>query len=309
MLDLASTFATAALLTRDQHRAIRRGNLAEVKRFLDEGNDIEAVGGRFHGTLLLESCRYHSAKVTDLLLERGASVNVSGGGFWTPLHYACDGKEDPSLVATLLRQHAEADAADFHGRSPLHIASKRGSSRVALALLKAGADPNAPDEDGRTPLHDAASNGRRVVIATLLDFGGKLTAVDRELDTPLHLATREGQRVAMSLLRIAGADPDAVNCWGDLAGTLAPSYKMNPTNQPELIADGAAEARGGGGRGKGGGRGNAGADLGAGCCVACSAKKGRHYYFCRSEVLEEVPDHLILGPDGLPMAAEGEETR
>ncbi|CAM9683521.1 unnamed protein product, partial [Laminaria digitata] len=269
-------------------RAIRRGNLAEVKRFLDEGNDIEAVGGRFHGTLLLESCRYHSAKVTDLLLERGASVNVSGGGFWTPLHYACDAKEDPALVTTLLRHRAEVDAIDFHGRSPLHIASKRGSSRVVLALLNAGADPNAPDEDGRTPVHDAASNGRRVVIATLVDFGGRLTAVDQELDTPLHRATREGQRVAMSLLRIAGADPDAVNCWGDLAGTLAPSYKMNPRSHPE-VGDTAT------------------AGLGAGCCVACSAKRGRHYYFCRSEVLKDVPDHFILGPDGLPMAAKGEE--
>lgn len=276
-----------------------------MKRFLDEDNDIEAVGGRFHGTLLLESCRYHSVKVTDLLLERGASVNESGGGFWTPLHYACDGREDPALVATLLRQHAEVDAADFHGRSPLHIASKLGYSRVALALLKAGADPNAPDEDGRTPLHYAASKGRRLVIATLLDFGGRLTAVDRELDTPLHCATREERRVAMSLLRIAGADPDAVNCWGDLAGTLAPSYKMNPTHQPELVADCAEEARGG--KTRGGAKGNAVADLGAGGCVACSAKNGCHYYFCRSEILEDVPDCLILGPDGLPMGPAKEE--
>ena len=127
-------------------RAIRRGNLAEVKRFLDEGGDIEAVGGRFHSTLLTEACRFRAAKVIDLLLDRGAAANVSGGGFWTPLHYACSvnssssaaGAAAANLVAKLVEHHAEVDATDFQGRTPLHIASARGSAAVVLALLEAG---------------------------------------------------------------------------------------------------------------------------------------------------------------------------
>lgn len=99
---------------------------------------------------------------------------------------------------------------------------------MACYILNTGAEPNVGDDDGRTPAHYAASNGRREVIAVLLGFGGDITAVDRELDTPLHCATRESQRLVMSLLESAGADPDARNCWGDLAGTLAPGYKMNP---------------------------------------------------------------------------------
>lgn len=126
-------------------RAIRRGNLAEVKRFLDEGGDVETVGGRFHSTLLTEASRFRVAKVIDLLLEKGAVANVSGGGFWTPLHYACDGPGRGSaaiaaakLVATLIENHAEVDATDFRGRTPLHLACLRGSAAVALALLEAG---------------------------------------------------------------------------------------------------------------------------------------------------------------------------
>lgn len=95
-------------------------------------------------------------------------------------------------------------------------------------LYFTGAEPNARDDDGRTPLHHAASNGRREVIAVLLGFGGDVSAADRELDTPLHCAAREKQRLAVSLLESAGADPEATNCWGLLAGTLAPHYKMNP---------------------------------------------------------------------------------
>lgn len=124
-------------------RAIRRENLADVKRFLDEGGDIETIGGRFHSTLLTEACRFRVAKVTNLLLERGAAANVSGGGFWTPLHYACAanstaGAAGARLVETLVKNHAEVDATDFQGRTPLHIACARGSSAVVLALLESG---------------------------------------------------------------------------------------------------------------------------------------------------------------------------
>lgn len=97
-----------------------------------------------------------------------------------------------------------------------------------LYYVVTGAEPNVGDDDGRTPAHYAASNGRREVVAVLLEFGGDISAVDRELDTPLHCATRGRQRLVMSLLESAGADPEARNCWGDLAGTLAPGYKMNP---------------------------------------------------------------------------------
>ncbi|CAN0192114.1 unnamed protein product, partial [Scytosiphon promiscuus] len=275
-------------------RAIRRANLAEVKRFVDEGGNIETVGGRFHSTLLTEACRFRATKVVDLLLERGAAANVAGGGFWTPLHYACDGPRRGSaaavalkLVATLIENHGEVDATDFRGRTPLHIACSKGSAGVALALLEAGADPNVRDEDGRAPAHHAASNGQRDVIGVLLRFGADTSAVDRELDTPLHRATRERQTLAMSLLEGAGADPKAKNCWGELAGTLAPDYKMNPAIHDDD-------------------RRHPQQDLDADQCVACSARKGLHYYFCKSEILQELPDRLILGPDGLPVVTEGE---
>lgn len=129
-------------------------------------------------------------------------------------------------------------------------------------------------------MHHAASNGRREAIAVLLSFSGDASAVDQELDTPLHHATRQRQRLAMSLLESAGADPQAVNCWGLLAGTLAPEYKMNPPVAED--------------------------DVDAAPCVACSAKKGFHYYFCKSEILEETPAALVLGPDGSPVVRSGE---
>lgn len=107
-------------------------------------------------------CRGH--QVANLLLEHGAKVNTSGGGFWTPLHYASDGEECIEMVATLIRQGAEIDAPDNQGRTPLHMACRRGSATVTRALLEAGADPDEADRDGRTPVHYAAAKGRRKVF-------------------------------------------------------------------------------------------------------------------------------------------------
>lgn len=86
-----------------------------------------------------------------------------------------------------------------------------------------------------------------------------------------------------------------MNCWGELAGNLAPAYKMNPQRQ---------HRRGSGGEGN---REDGGDDQeNVEPCIACSAKKGRHYYFCRSEFLQETHDSLILGPDGRPIGEHGE---
>lgn len=153
------------------------------------------------------------------------------------------------------------------------------TAAAAVAAAITGAEPNERDNQHATPMHHAASNGRRDVIAVLLSFGGDVSAVDQELDTPLHHATRRRQTLAMSLLESAGADPEAVNCWGLLAGTLAPEYKMKPAVEEDNVD--------------------------APPCVACSAKKGFHYYFCKREILEESPEGLVLGPDGLPVVGGG----
>lgn len=163
----------------------------------------------------------------------------------------------------------------------VHVTAE--TTTTTADAITTGAEPNERDNHQATPMHHAASNGRREAIAVLLSSGGDISAVDRELDTPLHHATRHRQRLAMSVLESAGADPGAVNCWGLLAGTLAPEYKMNPAVEED------------------------GVDVPP--CVACSAKKGFHYYFCKTETLEETPQGLVLGPDGFPTVGGGESQK
>jgi ankyrin repeat protein len=207
-------------------RSVREGDLAAVERRLLSGLvGIEAKGGQYQSSPLLEACRWHEHKVAVLLLQHGADVRSTGGGSWSALHFAAHRRDNPALVQLLIDAGAALDALDYCNRTPLHITASKGHSDAARALLEAGAAVNACDVDGRSVLHYAAAQGSKAVVSLLLAFQADVTAVDVQKETPLFAAVRAGQRLAAAVLVQAGADSTALNCWGELAGNLAKGYK------------------------------------------------------------------------------------
>ncbi|KAF2998851.1 hypothetical protein E8E13_003394 [Curvularia kusanoi] len=94
-----------------------------VRLFLDWGTDINIViDGR---TALEAAAHYNNLNVAELLLQRGANMNIEDGEY---------GRS---------------------GQMLLHIASSRGELEIAKQLLDLGADANAPDESGCTALEIA----------------------------------------------------------------------------------------------------------------------------------------------------------
>ena len=80
-------------------------------------------------------------------------------------------------------------------RTPLHIASQRGSTQVARALaLDFNCNYNVRDSvDGMTPLHLACTEGHLGVVEVLCDLTNiNLNARDKQKRTPLHCASLEG---------------------------------------------------------------------------------------------------------------------
>ena len=73
----------------------------------------------------------------------------------TPLHMAAwCGNEKISRM--LIDAGANVNMQDKDGRTPLHIATYYGEIEIARMLIDSGADVNVQDEDGSTPLHRAA---------------------------------------------------------------------------------------------------------------------------------------------------------
>jgi ankyrin repeat protein len=133
----------------------------------------------------------------------------------TPLHWAVRA-DDSAAVDRLLRDGADAKAADRYGVTPLYLAAVNGNAAIIRKLLDAGADPNTKDPAGETALMTAARTGTPDALKVLLDRGANLNAVDPEFQqTALMLAVRENHPAAVRLLIERGANPDAHTRIGD----------------------------------------------------------------------------------------------
>ena len=117
-----------------------------------------------------------------------------------------------STVRMLLDHDAfpEADSC------ALHCAAENGHTEVARVLLNSGFEANGRC-DSFTPLHYAATRPHGNMVRLLLEAGANPNAVNEFGDTPLHLAAHAGQKAVMRQLLAAGADPSVSNNQGEKA--------------------------------------------------------------------------------------------
>lgn len=125
----------------------------------------------------------------------------------TPLHVAAtfDCKD---VAEFLLANHAEVNAMDNDGNTPLFWAVEWGHSVVELLLVN-HADPNTKDENGLTPLHEATRMGQKHLVELLLAYKAHVNATDPHGYTPLHMAAAYGRKDEAEVLLANKAAVDA----------------------------------------------------------------------------------------------------
>ena len=153
--------------------------------------------------LLLASKRGH-LDVVDVLLDRGAEVEVRDAASNTPLSRAAAGGH-AEIVRRLLDAGANVDAVDGQGRTPLHHAIRASGETTA-------ADTQSNSDAGTDASTDAARSGALAAAIALIDAGADVDfCCPREPDgfTPLHRCFTQGtpDPALLSSLLDRGADP------------------------------------------------------------------------------------------------------
>ena len=173
--------------------------------------------------LLVSAVRDGDVEAVRSLLRQGADANAAEGDGLSTLHWAAR-RGEPEIAKILLDAGATVDVRTRNGAyTPLHEASKAGNALVARVLLEAGADPAARTTTGdATPLHFAAISGSAAAVEVLLESGAEIDPREAESEqTPLTWAAAGNHLETVSALVDGGADPNAATKVVDVVKVFA----------------------------------------------------------------------------------------
>jgi ankyrin repeat protein len=215
------------------HWAVYRGDVAEVKRLIANGADVNARND-YGSTPLSEAAVAGNVEVIDRLLKAGAQVDATNADGQTALMIVAR-TSNVEAAKLLLKRGAKVDQREtWRQQTALMWAAAEGQPAMVRLLLKNGADANARSLEnnferqvtaeprmqarpsgGFTPLLYAARRGCAECARILVEEGrAAINLTDPDRVTPLLLATLNLNFDTAALLVKLGADVDKWDTWG-----------------------------------------------------------------------------------------------
>jgi ankyrin repeat protein len=192
------------------HLAVYRNHTGVVRELLKAGADVNTTNLRHDNrTPLHDAVRNANPVSLDLLLQAGATCDVSDASGATPLQYAIKGASEEGHHPGIVRSLVHAGAKRVCEFSPLHCAARYSNSAVVQALVDSGMDKNVRIDvkrpgyiwgyisavEGSTPLHVAAlrpSSEGFEIVRVLVEVGADTGARDAQGNTPEDAAAQHG---------------------------------------------------------------------------------------------------------------------
>jgi ankyrin repeat protein len=164
---------------------------------------------------VVDAAKNEDAATVRSLIRQHADVNAADVDGTTALIYAAH-QNDLDLVKALLAAGADAKAANRYRVTALAEACNLGNGEMMKTLLKAGADPNTAIGEGETPLMTASRTGTVTGVKALLAAGAKANTTESYRgETALMWAVAENHADIAKLLIAAGADVNARSTFYD----------------------------------------------------------------------------------------------
>ncbi len=157
-------FMTEDVVTK-AFRAVKEGNLAEVKEFITPDNRINKHYFSKRITLVQAAIQHNQPQIIQLLIEQGADLELLSENM-TPLMHAIKAKNH-HIVDLLIKSGANINAINLQKKSPLFYCAKHGNIELAKVLIDNGAIISLKDRKGRTAVEYALKNDNKKVATYL----------------------------------------------------------------------------------------------------------------------------------------------
>ncbi|KAI4279235.1 MAG: hypothetical protein L6R38_005087 [Xanthoria sp. 2 TBL-2021] len=226
-------------LHEDIMQLARLGELGPIQKLLDEGKYTADYKDAENITPLHWAAINNHLALCRFLLEQGADVNALGGiNQATPAHWAVQ-KCNYYLVNLLLEHGADPNIADADGYKLIHLATFDGNAfMLLLILLHPSVAIDERDAQGHTALMWAAYNRLPAIVDLLLRFGAGISVTDETGFQPLHWALVRGSPPCILKLLENGADRFAVTSTHKTPATVAEEMKTTQAWHRALMESG-----------------------------------------------------------------------
>lgn len=196
--------------------AVMEGDIGMIKLLIDHGAPIN----RNSGAAIISASKYGRVDIVSLLIEKGASLDVRGSMFNTPLSESL--REGHLNVAKLLIENGAPVDDASNGETALITASRKGYTDIAALLIKKGADIDKPANGTKSSaLWCAAGQGHIDIVKLLIEHGASINNTNDYYTTPLMHSLSRGRVEIAKLLVEKGALIDEYDNYGTTALMIA----------------------------------------------------------------------------------------
>lgn len=174
-------------------------NLPITRKLLKKIKDINVSCDACNMYPIHAAVSINTSRLTRLLVNKGADVNVRNRYGKTPIHLACMYSKI-SNIKILLKNGANINETDNYGITPLMICSRESKVSNMEYLLANGANVNQADYDKNTALTYAIRNKCEECTRVLLEHGADMCFMNR-FHTPITIhKTRNNPAVFIAVI-------------------------------------------------------------------------------------------------------------